>query len=446
MASSRVGVPVSSKRTAIMPRVVCAHFVLASLLLAGATQRASAASPVGPAFQAGSAEDAVNQAPEPNAIADALRVSLLTIGQGDQMWDSFGHNVILVENLRTGQSIAYDWGRFSWAQEGFLKNLLMGRMQYSMGVSEPQVLFSHYESLNRSVTVQHLSLEADAKLAMIAEMEANRANPDYRYEYFLDNCSTRVRDLLNEAAGGAIALRSAVPEEEYRFHTRRLTQHNVALWAGFDVLLGNGGDQPIPRWAGLFTPLELIEEVRETEVEVNGTMVPLVASEEVVYASTRPAEDEEPRSMMLTFLLLGVVLGGVIAFLGFRSGRDDRAARAGFALLAGSWSLVAGVVGVALLFVLVTDHVWMHWNENALQFTPLSLVLVPLVALTAWRGRAGPAVLRLAGAAAALSVLGFVLQVFPGFDQGNGELIALALPIHLGLAWAVWEIAPGPGG
>lgn len=418
---------------------------LAALVLLGTGSQARAAVSA-PLWQTGSAEDATTQAPEPNPIADALRVSLLTIGQGDEMWDSFGHNAILVENLRSGQAIAYDWGNFSWAQEGFFTNLLMGRMQYSMGVSEPQALFAFYESLNRSVTVQRLNLDANAKLALIGEIEANRENPEYRYEYFLDNCSTRVRDLLNQAAGGAIALHSAVPEEEYRFHTRRLTQHNVALWAGFDVLLGNGGDQPIPRWAGLFTPLELIEEVREVEVELDGRTVPLVSSEEVLYASTRPAEDEEPRSMMLMFLLLGIGLGAAVAFLGFRSGRGDRAARAGFALLAGGWSLVAGVVGVALLFVLVTDHVWMHWNENALQFTPLSLVLVPLLALTAWRGRAGPAVLRLAGAAAALSVLGFVLQVFPGFDQGNGELIALALPIHLGLAWAVWEIAPGPGG
>ncbi len=412
--------------------------------LAVAVVGGSSGSLSGHVTQAGSTEDVQGQNQAESALDGVFRVSLLTVGRGAELWDSFGHNALLIENTVTGQAVAYDWGRFSFAQEGFFKNLLMGRMLYSMGWAPAQALIEHYQGLNRTVTLQRLNLDTSATITLVREIERRQASPEYRYEYFLDNCSTQVRDLIDQASGGALARHGARADEDYRFHTRRLTQHSIPLWAGFDVLLGNRGDRPISRWEAMFTPLELLEEVREVDVDINGMTVPLVAEEQIVFASTRADEEEEPKSMLLPFLLVGALLGGVIAFLGFRSGRGDRLARAGFALVAGSWSLVAGLVGVALLFVWVTDHVWMHWNENALQFTPLSVLLMPLVVLAAWRGRAGRALLLIAGTAAGLSALGFVLQVLPGFDQANGELIALALPAHLGLLWALWEMSSVP--
>lgn len=373
---------------------------------------------------------------------DNFSVALLTIGQGDQLWDSFGHNALVLQNLSSGQAVAYDWGRFSFAQEGFWTNLLMGRMLYSMGWASPEALYAHYQGLNRTVTLQTLNLSGEAKLALVQEIARIQADPEYRYEYFLDNCSTRVRDLIDRASGGALGRQSALQEEDYRFHTRRLTQHSVPLWAGFDVLLGNRGDVAISRLESLFTPLELVEQVREVSVTIDGETMPLVADEHVLFQSTRPEEPEEPRSMLLTFLTLGLGLGGWLGWSGSVSGRGRPPIRAGFGVVAGVWSLVAGIVGLVLLFVLLTDHVWMHWNENALQFTPLSLILIPMVMAAAWRGRASQRAVIVAGAAAALSVAGFVLQVFPWFNQGNGALIALALPVHLGLFWAVRQLAP----
>ena len=381
----------------------------------------------------------------PPATADDLQVSLVTIGQGAQLWDSFGHNALLIENLRTGQSMAYDWGRFSFDQEGFYKNLAMGRMQYQMGWLDPRVLFSHYEDQNRTITVQRLRLSPAAKVALVREIEANAADPQYRYEYFLNNCSTRVRDLIDEASGGALARGTSSPEENRRYHTRRLTQHNTPLWAGFDVLLGPRGDDEIQRWDALFTPLELVEAVREIQVPTaDGTMMPLVAQESVIYEAQRDPEPESPRRPLAFFLIFGLVLGGLLAWLGWASrgtGVAATAARAGAGIIAGAWSGLSGLVGVALVFVLATDHVWMHWNENVMQFSPVSLVLAgALILAPFWRKAAG-AVPVLAGVTLALSALGFLLQILPGIDQGNGELIALALPIHLGLFLGVRALA-----
>ena len=114
-------------------------------------------------------------------------------------------------------------------------------------------------------------------------------------------------------------------------------------------------------------------------------------------------------------------------------------ARVGLGVLLVGWGLVAGLAGTVLAGLWAfTDHVMAYRNENLFQVNPLAWLLVlpgALALLTPPRaGRwARAAALLVAGIAA----LGFVLQVLPGLDQVNGPIIALALPVHLGIAVAL---------
>ena len=118
--------------------------------------------------------------------------------------------------------------------------------------------------------------------------------------------------------------------------------------------------------------------------------------------------------------------------------RNSRAARIAFTFVASSWSLVVGFFGlVAMLLWFGTDHTVTRANENLLQANILSLVLAVLLAVAVLSGRGRVIAFRLALVIAALSLLGFVLQILPGLDQFNGEIIGLLLPAHLGLAAAL---------
>jgi len=90
---------------------------------------------------------------------------------------------------------------------------------------------------------------------------------------------------------------------------------------------------------------------------------------------------------------------------------------------------------------LLTDHVFMYRNENLFQLSPLSFALIPLLVSVGLSGRRSALAWRLAAVVAALSVLGLLLQLIPGLDQGNGQIIALALPVHLGVAWGTRMLA-----
>jgi hypothetical protein len=140
----------------------------------------------------------------------------------------------------------------------------------------------------------------------------------------------------------------------------------------------------------------------------------------------------------------GVLLGGALVAMG-RAAPRSGLARMGFGAVSALWLLFAGVGGFVLVYLWAfTNHRIAYGNENMLQLSPLALPLILLVPCVAYgvRWAARPAWV-LAAAVAALSVFGFVAQVLPWLDQRNAQMIALALPINLALAWTVRRLTRG---
>jgi len=94
------------------------------------------------------------------------------------------------------------------------------------------------------------------------------------------------------------------------------------------------------------------------------------------------------------------------------------------------------VLGTILVLVLFTDHSFMFWNENLFLFNPLLLVVAGLIPLSAagerWRVRLRATTTIVAG----LALLGLLWQLAPFSQHENAIFFALAMPGHLGLAYA----------
>jgi hypothetical protein len=120
----------------------------------------------------------------------------------------------------------FNFGFFDFAQKGFLQNFLRGRLLYFVAAQPAQQEFSQYINENRSIRVQRLALapEQALKLADFLVNEAQPANRDYLYDYYWNNCSTRVRDALDSALGeSAQSLWLDGGRMNMRDQTRRLT-------------------------------------------------------------------------------------------------------------------------------------------------------------------------------------------------------------------------------
>jgi hypothetical protein len=380
------------------------------------------------------------QAPDTVHVpGERLTVSLITAGPGSEVWELFGHNAIWIKDQTTGREIVYDYGRFDFAKPGFLSRFVKGQMWYWMGAAYPRDMISAYISRGRSVSVQELDLPPAARAELLRFLEHNvlEENRYYRYDYYRDNCSTRIRDALDQVVGGAISAQSAdtVPGSTWRSLSDRLLAADPLAYTGTKLGLGSPTDRPISRWDEMYVPMRLQEYIRTVQIEgPDGELIPLVRSEEVLYQGSGPAERSEPPGWYLIYLAIGSVWGAVMVWCAGVARRGSRLGRVGLGLVAGAWALVAGLGGSLLLFLWFgTDHLMTRANENVLQLNPLALLLLVVVPLALASDRWRKAAIILAGLVAAGSLLGAAAKILPGFDQANWQVIALAVPINVAL-------------
>jgi hypothetical protein len=377
-----------------------------------------------------------------------LTIYLMTMGPGDEVWEKFGHNAIWIHDALHQTDIAYNWGLFDFNAADFFPRFLKGDMLYSMGGFDLGATIEVYREANRPVWAQELNLTPAQRLSIARFIEWNNRpeNRFYHYDYFRDNCSTRVRDVLDRALGGLIKQRTQQPSgTTYRWHTQRLTQGDPWVYVGTLIGLGHPVDHPISRWDETFLPVRLRNDIRGIQVrDETGASVPLVKREMTLFASTRAPEPAEPTSHIPVYFVAGMLVAFVVVLLRHLADGGNNGARIGLLLVAGGWNLIVGILGTALgALWLFTNHVYSYYNENLLQSNSLSLILAVMIFASLRKrerrggGIVGPATERLALFVAVLALLGFVLQILPMFYQVNGEIVAMMMPAHLGIALAL---------
>ncbi|HEY2163262.1 MAG TPA: DUF4105 domain-containing protein, partial [Gemmatimonadaceae bacterium] len=231
----------------------CALLLMASTA-ALSTAAAQAPAPGRQAAVAASRIDPLHQA------GRNVTISLLTMGNGTQVWELFGHNAIQIHDLVTNRDTVFNWGVFDFRQPHFIQRFLKGTMLYSMGGDSMDNILLEYHYWNRSVVAQELDLTAEQKDSVLAAIQRNAQpeNIQYRYDYFRDNCSTRVRDILDHAMGGSLRKESAgLTGTTYRWHALRLMQVLPPIVLGVDIGLGRPSDVDLSKWQVMFLPRQL---------------------------------------------------------------------------------------------------------------------------------------------------------------------------------------------
>jgi len=360
-----------------------------------------------------------------SARAAAPEISLLTMGPGDSLVTMFGHSALLVE--RAGSpALVFNFGMYT-EDSITVPRILSGRLRYFLFVDTLPRTLAQYRGEGRTILVQHLALpspEAE-QLARALAVNARPENAAYHYDFAFDNCTTRARDALDRALGGALrrALTGA-SGQSFRDHALRLTADHPLYFLAFDLALGSPADRPLGRWDDAYLPDTLAALLRGVSVAGG----PLVSREGVLYLGERAPREHAPVRAPL-YALFGLAFGGLAVWLGWRPGRPARWA---FAAFASALGLKTGLVGLWLLVLLVTDvNGATHGNVNLLFSPPWALALI-VPAVRAARGRAASlrslervARLLLAGALLALLLL-------PIVHQDGYRVSFLFVPLWLG--------------
>ena len=375
----------------------------------------------------------------------SLSVYLLTIEPGDLIWELFGHNALVVRDAETGYEAAFNYGIFNPRGVGFYVSFLKGRMMYQVQAQSLPGMLDAYRRNNRRIWAQELDLESDrkARLLQLLQTAVLPENYIYRYHYYLNNCSTKLRDALDTVLDGQLRAATDGPPtgSTWRRDTRRLTSTDAVGYLAIDIVLGPKGDEPTNRWDEMWIPMKLRDTAGGLFVtRADGTRTPLVRSEELWVDSTREHEPVAAPSLDLLFLLTGLVTGLILSLLGYRAAAGSRLGRVGLGLGASIWGLFCFVAGTVMIGVHWTDHVFMYWNQNVLLFSPLGIAVMAAVLRAIRKGRTSIWGRRFVLGALGLAVVALILNLIPATSTGNRQFIAFALPVHLAICWVMLGI------
>lgn len=306
-------------------------------------------------------------------LTEESQVSLVTCGPGEELYEAFGHTAIRISDSNLGIDVVYNYGTFDFDQPNFYWNFVQGRSLYMIASNSYSSFIRAYQYYNRSVREQFLDLTLVQKQALFDKLlwNAKTENRDYLYDYFFDNCSTRPRDVIQDALGGAIEFDSTFLGTE-RLSIRELTDLyilNQQPWGdlGIDLCLGSIIDQPATAAQYMYLPEELEKAFDNAYILREGVQIPLVREKQLTFVAASVVTKKSwfiPQIVFVAFLLFSAVFVTIF-----------RAANLSTRFFEGLVFMVFSFIGWNGLFLwFLTNHFSADYNWNILWSLPTNAI------------------------------------------------------------------------
>ena len=296
-------------------------------------------------------------------------IYLLTCGPGTETYSVYGHSALRIVIPEKNSDVVYNWGVFDFATPHFVWKFAKGRLDYSLGISSYNNFLRDYFLEGRWVVSQKLNLET-ADIEKLFQLIAENLKPEnltYRYDFFYDDCSTRIRDLIEKTVGENLIFPPAEAKKDiptFRYLTGEYEK--VIPWTktGIDLIMGSPGDKKASFRDRMFLPIELKKGLSELLIRRNGKMIPLLTNPEIAVDFKQPVFKE--KLLTSPMLVLSLLLIIVIFLTGYF--REKRANNIIDNVIFGIFSILALMM---IFFNFFTDHHQMKWNLNILWLNPI---------------------------------------------------------------------------
>ncbi|HPI55628.1 MAG TPA: DUF4105 domain-containing protein, partial [Chitinophagaceae bacterium] len=187
-----------------------------------------------------------------------LRISLLTCGTGSELYASYGHSALRIVDTCNRQDIVYNYGTFSFSDPDFYSKFTRGKLPYYLASESYDGFMEIYQEEGRSVTEQVLRLNPEDALAVQHFLHENlkEENKYYRYDFLYDNCSTRIRDLLDKQFARRIEWGAIIANDSLPFRTVLDYYERNLHWErfGINLLMSDLVDQKMTSMQSMFLP------------------------------------------------------------------------------------------------------------------------------------------------------------------------------------------------
>lgn len=305
-------------------------------------------------------------------LSENAHIGVITCApfQGE-LYSAFGHSAIRVYDPVNRIDFAYNYGTFDFNQPNFYLNFTRGNLLYKLSVQSYPDFRYYYLYYNRWVHEQIIDLnqEQKQKLFEYLQWNAQPENQQYLYDYFYNNCATKIRDVFAEALGEKIKFDDSYITTDYTIRDLTELYLQEQPWGdlGIDVCLGLPMDKKANPYDYMFLPDYIESSFNHASIITENGTKPLVKK---TITSAPPGEpmvfDSAPHPWTVFGTLLLAVIG--ITFLDFKRKKPSK-------WLDITLLFITGAIG-CLLFVLwvATDHKAAANNFNLLWAFPTNLI------------------------------------------------------------------------
>jgi hypothetical protein len=304
-------------------------------------------------------------------LSNSAEISLLTCNPGEELYSVFGHSAIRVFDPEKGIDWVYNYGTFSFNQPGFYVKFVRGFLNYQLLVYRMSDFMTEYQYENRSVYEQVLNLSKDEKQKVFDFIQFNSKpeNKYYRYDFFFDNCATRIRDVFKKE----ISKNLQFSKENYSQMTfRQMLRPNLEPqpWSrfGINLVLGAIADRPANLEESMFLP-EYMNIAFDNAKILNGTATSMFVKSKKTLFEQKKVDNLNPFYTGPGFIFSMVfILVLVLTYIEMKR-------QTYYKLIDFMVFLLIGLVGFILFFLwFFTDHTAVVKNWNLLWAMPTHLV------------------------------------------------------------------------
>jgi hypothetical protein len=309
-----------------------------------------------------------------NRISPTTKISLITCGAGTELYSTFGHSAIWLNDASTGLDIVYNFGTFDFDTPNFYVKFTRGQLPYMLSTSSMTDFMNAYIYENRSVYEQELNLTLEQKEKMFALLEENMKpeNRQYKYDFFFDNCSTRQRDLFEKTLNIAGGQKYTYQEIKGDTTLRVMLDPGVSKmqWTQFGFYLGLGSvtDKIATTHQRMFLPDKLMATYATARIGHG----PAVLKTKTLFQAHNDVTKIESKNPLTPTLLFSFIFIVIAAF----TYRDFKKGNA-YTLIDKFLFLCLGLLGFFLAFLWFgTDHLATKNNMNLIWAFPIHAIVV----------------------------------------------------------------------
>ena len=307
-----------------------------------------------------------------NILSSKAEISVLTIGQGSSLNDAFGHNGFRIKDDIKGTDLVFNYGVYDFEAPNFYLKFAQGKLDYLIGVDYYEDFFNSYISQNRTIKEQILNLSQSEKQKLFDYLINNYKpeNRRYLYDFFYDNCATKIKDVANITLNNTIQFNEPENFKQQTFRELIHSNLNRNSWGcfGIDLALGSVIDRKATPEEHMFLPKYIHTFFGNATIITTGA--PLVKESKLHY---KEMEFAKTTTFFTSPLFVFSILGLLIVFITYKDYRNKKQS----VWLDVMLFSITGVIGIVILLLwFATDHTGTHQNYNLLWAFVLNILMI----------------------------------------------------------------------